>query len=1854
MPFNLTVPQPASSTRGTTTSKRIGAQLLSLIGALFNSEGRSLRLIMSGSRAALILCALSVATVTTLAQNVQFTQGSVGSGLDNSISIPLGGYPGRGAASLPINISYSSRVWRIGHLKAVNESISGYQTKRSVSEAIFAEYSVAGWVSSLDAPKVEWPKEDDLYWYTGKPYSGDLYPNTFRIARVFIHMPDGSTHELRKSDQPYRGDVDMNGTFYAVDGSRMRYDSPDVNTGENTLYLPDGTRYIWKTDGKIEYRDRNGNTLSYNPANRQWKDTMGRDISVPLPSEPYVGDIPYEMPGFGGLPNKITYIFRWKRLADVLTPNSQGQTPVIMNLSTHYLPNSGAMPTDQGGGNFPQAAAGDSLFHSDYPDDEQQNAGSYTYVVGRGQLSGQAFNPVVLAEIELPNHLKYTFGYNNYGEITKVTSPTGAHGLSDIGAVASLGNLTRPYTEASRGVTKRMLSADGSGQDYAVWEYIGGGTQLTTKAPNGTVTDVIRLNLSSGTTGGYWPFGLEDPRQGMVSEERIYAPNPNPTGPQDFRGPMLRRNLTNYVTSQFTIGQRQGTGQSNSPVDYQRSARPDKEVSLILDTGGDALAKTMTYAYDTTYQMSTGIDLVASSETQFASVNQTTAQTGAISSIPAGAVASRAEMTYLDSSTYRVRNILGLVTSVVLKDAAEQVVSKAEMFYDEAAHPLLTYGDLSAPDYIDPQTTVRGNVTTARRYMDIGGNLYLETHAQFDQCGNVRKTWNERDIEAQTEYHPDYKHAYLTSATTVAPDPSGQHGSATSFTSSSNFDYTTGLVLSTTDANGQTTTLSYVDPNTGQPDVLNRPRKVTRPDGGWTITNFNDVVGDLYTVTQTKQDTSHVTEARQYFDKLGRSVRSFAWESGTDYLASDTQYDLLGRVLRVSNPYRTQLGGAINPSNLWTTSGYDALSRVTQVSLPDGTSLQTSYQGIYATATDQAGKSRRQKVDALGRIIRVDEPDANNSLGNVDAPAQATAYDYDILGNIIHITQGTGTNTQHRYFKYDALSRLTHERQVEQVAPSAFNLYDPLTGNSQWTCKLSYDETLNGISYKGLLTTQQDARQVSTQFAYDQLSRPLQVTYSDGTPAVSNYYDQPRTGYFNKGRLTSEQTAAVAASGQVPALPATAQSYDYDLMGRAKEQRQQVDTNTYTLSYTYNLAGQLTSETYPSGRVVTYAYGDAARLASISSNGTTYASQFVYGSKGLLSSVRWGNNAVESYEFNDRLQLINQSLVKDSVTIQRYEYKYGQVNASTGVVDETKNNGQIGRIESFIGTQKHWQQRFTYDQLGRLSAAGEYRGDTLQQTYLLNYDYDLFGNRYQKQAHNQGNPFTQSWVEDADINKLTNRLTTGVSYDNAGNITQDTRFRNLQLLYDVNNRQRQSANLDGSNAVTSIYDGAGQRIAIKVNGGLSISVYDAFGKLVAEYGQTIAGNGGTQYSMSDQQGTPRVVLNDSGSVLIRHDYQPFGEELSSTVGLRSTTLGYGQADAIKQKYAGMEADETGLSHTLWRQYDGKSGRWTSPDPYGGSMTTADPQSFNRYSYVNNDPVNKVDPLGLMAEASQSWGDASGSFWPAGFDFNGTHFGGPEALGEALIRNNDRENKWLAKLKLLAMLRQKKKKSGHTPHHGGLQQDDPDDGPPEVVVIYSEPAFKSLEEAEDAWLEAHPTVKQVWNLVVGNYYLPLTGNHFPMGRHTRPRDLDRAVSKFAMNLSRGIENAKPDGVQLNVSLFYVISGTAAHTSDGEVFAGGDFGGYAGVIRTGLKGEKVPTVPFSISVTAVHIAGIRNARERHNFFDGLSGSVVGGNFGGVGGIQVSTSGRAAFVWGVGTPGISAGPSYSKHVFNTPLRW
>jgi RHS repeat-associated protein len=133
------------------------------------------------------------------------------------------------------------------------------------------------------------------------------------------------------------------------------------------------------------------------------------------------------------------------------------------------------------------------------------------------------------------------------------------------------------------------------------------------------------------------------------------------------------------------------------------------------------------------------------------------------------------------------------------------------------------------------------------------------------------------------------------------------------------------------------------------------------------------------------------------------------------------------------------------------------------------------------------------------------------------------------------------------------------------------------------------------------------------------------------------------------------------------------------------------------------------------------------------------------------------------------------------------------------------------------------------------------------------------------------------------------------------------------------------------------------------------------------------GNGGStaqiKWLVADHLGTPRMIFDQTGSLanVKRHDYLPFGEELYAGVGGRTAAQGY-VPDTTRQRFTGYEADtETGLHYARARFQSSIQGRFTSPDPLLASGRILLPQSWNRYSYVLNQPLGRTDPLGLQSK-----------------------------------------------------------------------------------------------------------------------------------------------------------------------------------------------------------------------------------------------------------------------------------------------
>lgn len=120
--------------------------------------------------------------------------------------------------------------------------------------------------------------------------------------------------------------------------------------------------------------------------------------------------------------------------------------------------------------------------------------------------------------------------------------------------------------------------------------------------------------------------------------------------------------------------------------------------------------------------------------------------------------------------------------------------------------------------------------------------------------------------------------------------------------------------------------------------------------------------------------------------------------------------------------------------------------------------------------------------------------------------------------------------------------------------------------------------------------------------------------------------------------------------------------------------------------------------------------------------------------------------------------------------------------------------------------------------------------------------------------------------------------------------------------------------------------------------------------------------------VADHLGTPRMIVNKSGSLssVKRHDYLPFGEELYAGMGGRTASPQGYSGDSMRQKFTSKERDiETGLDYFGARYYASAQGRFTTVDPDNAeaAMDFSDPQSWNGYAYVKNNPCSNTDPDG---------------------------------------------------------------------------------------------------------------------------------------------------------------------------------------------------------------------------------------------------------------------------------------------------
>ncbi|MGQ0540692.1 MAG: RHS repeat domain-containing protein [Blastocatellia bacterium] len=466
------------------------------------------------------------------------------------------------------------------------------------------------------------------------------------------------------------------------------------------------------------------------------------------------------------------------------------------------------------------------------------------------------------------------------------------------------------------------------------------------------------------------------------------------------------------------------------------------------------------------------------------------------------------------------------------------------------------------------------------------------------------------------------------------------------------------------------------------------------------------------------------------------------------------------------------------------------------------------------------------------------------------------------------------------------------------------------------------------------------------------------------TSDVLYFYDNVTNA---KGKLT-----------KVSSSVSTTEYAAFDILGRVTRSKQITDGVTYgddanPMTYSYNLAGALIEQKYPSGRVVKNVLESDGDLSMVQSKKTAnsgyfnYAKHFSYAASGAVTSLQLGNGRWELTQFNSRLQPTQIALgtVQNGTDKLDLDFGYGTTQNNGNVLSQTITVPTVGSHAGFVAVQT-----YTYDSLNRLKSADEkpfgWTECTTDPTkcWKQTFTFDRYGNRnFDEGNTTQPASFGDPEITNPTISTTNNRFSSGqgYSYDSSGNTTQDALGRTF--VYDADNKQIEVI----ENNVTLgeyFYDGDGKRVKKVVpNGEAVIFVYDAAGKLLAEYANQISQTPKVGYLTNDHLGSPRINTDENGAVIARHDYHPFGEEIIG-IGGRTVGLGYA-ADDVRKKFTSYERDiESELDFAQARMYNPKHGRFTAVDPLLASARTALPQSWNRYNYCWNNPLVLVDPDGM--------------------------------------------------------------------------------------------------------------------------------------------------------------------------------------------------------------------------------------------------------------------------------------------------
>jgi len=439
--------------------------------------------------------------------------------------------------------------------------------------------------------------------------------------------------------------------------------------------------------------------------------------------------------------------------------------------------------------------------------------------------------------------------------------------------------------------------------------------------------------------------------------------------------------------------------------------------------------------------------------------------------------------------------------------------------------------------------------------------------------------------------------------------------------------------------------------------------------------------------------------------------------------------------------------------------------------------------------------------------------------------------------------------------------------------------------------------------------------------------------------------------------------SAVATSNGAGGTEKVINTYAYDKRRLLiAESSEQPGWYSWPIAYGYDGNGNLNALNYPTGLSLAYAPNALGQPTQVTSNVGTFASGVSYYPNGAIKQFTYGNGVVHTMAQNAR-QLPARSM--DSGGVLNDVYAYDANGNVESTIDELVGVGNFS-------PRSRWMN---YDGLDRLTKAGScsFGGDCWHY-----FTYDALDNiKSWKLAgvKDYANYYYDASNRLANIQNSAGASIVGLGYDVQGNLQN----KNGQgYVFDYGNRLRATSGKE-----TYRYDGHGRRVLAWSPGytdGAILSQYSQSGQLVfdqnyrksggeeGEYvylgGSLIAtrtrnitsGAIATKYQHTDALGSPVAVTNESGQVIERTQWEPFGAAI-------------GKPDYQGVGYTGHVMDgATGLTYMQQRYYDPGIGRFLSVDP-----VTADGNgggNFNRYWYANNNPYKFTDPDGRASCADK--------------------------------------------------------------------------------------------------------------------------------------------------------------------------------------------------------------------------------------------------------------------------------------------